>query len=606
MLSIQNSKSAQEDHSNPIQALNIDSLKVDLVVIQNTCSEKEDTTSETTSSKSVKESILDSFSLDYDSQMTDKYFVEYTRIEVKHFRDTLLQHMGNVKKSVAKRTRHQRQYDRRVNKRQMQTQESKIDTGKAVDADLVVTESIKTDSTVQDESNMSGNDTDADDADIRPIYDEEPMAEVQLTAECNIFAIGQQHTEQPEIINEGRVDQYPEQCQVKSPMLDSSPDNQTTEYSKQSLESENILLKKTVAQFQKDFSRMEAHCIALELNSKSFFKKHGSGQILNETSNKAKIKKEIDEVNSCAKIQSHKTRNSKKLVNQKSHTQKLGRHIFTRHRFYPNKTSVVYEKTSPRSDLRWKPTGRIFKFVGLRWILTGKLFNSCTSKVDSEPPHGSNVDIPNIHECKQTLDVSAGTSINVQKEQSLDLSASTLCNVNKENLRSSTVTTADASDKRQQQPDSTSSTSTLATSVTADENFDLSLLDSLLTRLVPEAPLWVTTVISAVIQATMQSLLKMARIEEIKKDAKLIETDDQLLVLIKRQVKTELMLEEKFRDLCEEVSNFVKEIEDVVKEVERLSCCKDVAKETVRLFTHEQKHLMYCRCFKFFLCLNKA
>ncbi|GJZ43971.1 hypothetical protein Tco_0591226 [Tanacetum coccineum] len=32
----------QEDHSNPTQALNADSLKVDLVVIQNTCSEKED------------------------------------------------------------------------------------------------------------------------------------------------------------------------------------------------------------------------------------------------------------------------------------------------------------------------------------------------------------------------------------------------------------------------------------------------------------------------------------------------------------------------------------------------------------------------------------
>ncbi|GKC57836.1 hypothetical protein Tco_1085434 [Tanacetum coccineum] len=105
------------------------------------------------------------------------------------------------------------------------------------------------------------------------------------------------------------------------------------------------------------------------------------------------------------------------------------------HRFSPNKTSAVYEKTSPRSDLRWKPTGRIFKSVGLRWIPTGKLFDSCTSKVDSEPPHGSNVDIPHIHECKQTLDVSAGTSINVQKEQSLDLSAGTLCNINKENLR---------------------------------------------------------------------------------------------------------------------------------------------------------------------------
>ncbi|GKA81513.1 hypothetical protein Tco_0788205 [Tanacetum coccineum] len=32
----------QEDHSNPILALNVDSLKVDLVVIHNTCSEKEE------------------------------------------------------------------------------------------------------------------------------------------------------------------------------------------------------------------------------------------------------------------------------------------------------------------------------------------------------------------------------------------------------------------------------------------------------------------------------------------------------------------------------------------------------------------------------------
>ncbi|GKB75696.1 hypothetical protein Tco_0942591 [Tanacetum coccineum] len=37
---------------------------------------------------------------------------------------------------------------------------------------------------------------------------------------------------------------------------------------------------------------------------------------------------------------------------------------------------------------------------------------------------------------------------------------------------SSVVTTADASDKHQQQPDSTSSTSTLATDVTADGHFD--------------------------------------------------------------------------------------------------------------------------------------
>nr|GEW80506.1 hypothetical protein [Tanacetum cinerariifolium] len=106
--------------------------------------------------------------LDYDSQMTEKYFVEYTGIE---------------------------------------THESTIDMGKVVHADLVVTESNEIESKVQVNNSRSGNDTDADDAVITPIYDEEPMAKVQLTAECNIFAIGQQHTEQPEIINDGRVDQ---------------------------------------------------------------------------------------------------------------------------------------------------------------------------------------------------------------------------------------------------------------------------------------------------------------------------------------------------------------------------------------------------------------
>ncbi|GJZ23025.1 hypothetical protein Tco_0560484 [Tanacetum coccineum] len=55
-------------------------------------------------------------------------------------------------------------------------------------------------------------------------------------------------------------------------------------------------------------------------------------------------------------------------------------------------------------SLHVETTGRIFKSVGLRCIPTRKLFDSCTSKVDSEPSYGSNVDIPNIHECKQTLD----------------------------------------------------------------------------------------------------------------------------------------------------------------------------------------------------------
>ncbi|GJT13178.1 hypothetical protein Tco_0860220 [Tanacetum coccineum] len=199
--------------SNYVQVLNVDSLKVDLVVIQNTCSEKEDNNSETAFNRPVKESSMNSETKDvhaikYKMSKAKERCMAYFHSLHSHlqvlskedlkFRDTLLQNMGNVKKFFAERARHQKQYDRRVNKRQMQTQESKTDT---------------------DDSSRSGNDTDTDDADIRPIYDEEPMTE------------------------------YPEQCQVKSPMLDSSPDNQTTEYSKQSLKYDSYDVNDRVENF---------------------------------------------------------------------------------------------------------------------------------------------------------------------------------------------------------------------------------------------------------------------------------------------------------------------------------------------------------------------
>ncbi|GJR12563.1 hypothetical protein Tco_0795215 [Tanacetum coccineum] len=327
----------QEDHSNPIPALNVDSLKVDLVVIQNTCSEKEDSNSENASSKLVKECSLN-------SETKDVHAIKYKMSKAKercmtYFR-SLHSHLQVLSKDDLKGTR----IGTWIQRACMSIYWC-YDTPASLGHRLI---SCKMD------SGRSGNDTDADDVrDLDPIYDEEPMAKVQLTAECNIFAIGQQHTEQPEIIIEGRVDQYPETCQVKSPMLDSSPDNQTTEYSKQSLESENILLKKTVAQFQKDFSRMEAHCIALELKYQNQSLKSGQhGQILNETSNKAKIEKEIDVLETMNIELEHSV--------AKLHLQKRW--------FSLVKSSAVYEEiTSSRFDLRWKTlTGKIFKTVGLR------------------------------------------------------------------------------------------------------------------------------------------------------------------------------------------------------------------------------------------------
>ncbi|GJZ58278.1 hypothetical protein Tco_0613772 [Tanacetum coccineum] len=217
----------QEDHSNLIQAFNIDSLKVDVVVIQNTCSEKEDTAS----SKSVKEISLD-------SAIKDVHAIKYKMSKAKercmaYFR-SLHSHLQVLSKEDIKGTRHEHGFKRAfmslfgqdvdtltsimlLNIDQLQKQldkdEFQEDGSMAAfwminnQCDLVVTKSSGIESEVQDDNSRSGNDTDVVDANIRPIYDEEPMVEVQLTVECNIFAIGQQHTKQPEIINEGRVDQ---------------------------------------------------------------------------------------------------------------------------------------------------------------------------------------------------------------------------------------------------------------------------------------------------------------------------------------------------------------------------------------------------------------
>ncbi|GJR15405.1 hypothetical protein Tco_0798057 [Tanacetum coccineum] len=121
--------------------------------------------------------------------MTRNYFLQYTQLEIPEFRDTMIQHMEYVKKSIDIRALHKREYDSWVNERQMQTTKEKVDTSKALDAN------------------------------IRPIYDEEPMAE---------------------------VDQNAEQCHDTCPLPAKLTDNQIAELLNQSLESENIYVIETI------------------------------------------------------------------------------------------------------------------------------------------------------------------------------------------------------------------------------------------------------------------------------------------------------------------------------------------------------------------------
>nr|GFB06666.1 hypothetical protein [Tanacetum cinerariifolium] len=206
--------------------------------------------------------------INYDSEMSEKLFAEYTRIKVKQFRETLLLHMGNVKKSVAERTCHKRQYNRIMKERQMQSREIKVVSSKALDASLVVTECSGTKSDEHITSSSSGNYiTHVVDAYIRPVNDQVPFAEVQLIAQHNVLA-NVQHTDQSEPIYDtyvlekvdsnttpdstnichwgGEIDQDAEQYQVKSHFL-------KAEFFKRKI----WLKKKFIMNFQTDFHNLK-------------------------------------------------------------------------------------------------------------------------------------------------------------------------------------------------------------------------------------------------------------------------------------------------------------------------------------------------------------
>ncbi|GJZ54410.1 hypothetical protein Tco_0609295 [Tanacetum coccineum] len=482
--------------------------------------------------------------------------------------------MESVKKSIDKRALHKKKYD--------SWSEWKAD------AAVGDTNSKEQDYTAADQGMIAH----ADDADIKPIYDEEPMAEVQLYADNNVFATGKQHTEQPEFNNEGEVDQNAKKCHhtvakllkenetlkrhykelydsikttrakniehttslianndkfkaqlqekgfaiaaLKNELRKLTGNSVNTKFAKSSILGKPALqprrnqsvvrqptafkserprfskqrfasqvdvnndLSKPVTthylpkeresavakphhmiapgssryssndmvhkhyleeakkktqessrnsepsvmpsarsqstangskpkprinnQKSRNWPASKSSCVTTKTvpiaehsrNSRSFSdSKHfvcsTCQKCVFNANHDSCVTKFLNEVNLRAKVPSHKTTTRYKPVEQTSVAKKQERQIPIGHRFSIKKTSVVHEKTiTPRSCLRWKPTGKIFKTVGLKWIPTGKIFTSSTTKVDSEPTNGSNDDITNKYECEQTLDVSAG------------------------------------------------------------------------------------------------------------------------------------------------------------------------------------------------------
>ncbi|GKA93326.1 hypothetical protein Tco_0815312, partial [Tanacetum coccineum] len=113
----------------------------------------------------------------------------------------MILHLESVKKSINERAQAIiREITTWVNDRVTQVIEGKVDSSKALDAGLVVTESNETESERHVSSSRSGKDTHDEDAVINSVNDKQPLAEVQLTVQHDTLANEQQHFMQSEPI----------------------------------------------------------------------------------------------------------------------------------------------------------------------------------------------------------------------------------------------------------------------------------------------------------------------------------------------------------------------------------------------------------------------
>nr|GEV12696.1 zinc finger, CCHC-type [Tanacetum cinerariifolium] len=225
--------------------------------------------------------------------MTRSYFIQYTQQAILEFRDTLIQHLESVKKSIDERVQLKREYDRWVNERQMQTTEEK------------------------DTSSRSGNDAHDDGADIRPIYDEEPMAK-----EAKKKTQERSRNSEPSLMPSARSQSIANGSKPKP--MSNTQTSRNWHASKRS-----FAMTKTIPLAEHPRNSRNDSCVTQFLNK----------------------------VNSRAKVPYNKTTNRNKPVEQISVPNKPERQIPTGHRFSIQKTSIVQKKTmTPRSCLRWKPT----------------------------------------------------------------------------------------------------------------------------------------------------------------------------------------------------------------------------------------------------------
>ncbi|GJY22970.1 hypothetical protein Tco_0396628 [Tanacetum coccineum] len=222
----------------------------------------------------------------------------------------------------------------------------------------------------------------------RPIYDEEQMAEVQMTDDDNVSATRQQHTEQPEsfakpsILGEPVLQPHRNQSVVRQPAAFKSkrPKISKPQFASQVDVNNNLSKQVTTYYFPKERESAVAKPHYMIAPSSS---RYSSNDIVhNHYLEEAK-----------KKTQEH-SRNSRNFSDSKHFVCSTCQKCV----FNANHDSCVT---------------KFLKEVNSRAkVPTGKIFTSSTTKVDSEPPNGSKEDITNQCESERALHVSVDISEN--------------------------------------------------------------------------------------------------------------------------------------------------------------------------------------------------
>ncbi|GJR21935.1 hypothetical protein Tco_0970462 [Tanacetum coccineum] len=298
--------------------------------------------------------------------------------------------MEYVKKSINERAQHKQDYDIRMNERHMQSKEGKVDSSKALDTGSVVAKSNGTESdkpvndqvpfaevdinTTPDSTNMShrGGEIDQRICPAKPhhvnapsssknsqkeSYGSNDMAHTYFLKEGRKKTQDRNRIPNPRDMASARTHRTPNACTPKPRNI-----SRCLHVSKISCVTSNDLL--LVDHSRKSSSFLDSKHFVCSTCQKCVF----------NANHDACVTKFLNEVNSHARKPSHKTTTRYKPIEKTRNTKKSLGQILTGHMFSTTKSSAVKKKTNnPRSCLRWKPMGRGFITVGLRWLPMRKL-----------------------------------------------------------------------------------------------------------------------------------------------------------------------------------------------------------------------------------------